>query len=341
MKKLLSCLLTWIFIMTCITITYALMDSARDVYNSIVSEFDDKDYEKVIAIYEVDMQHRLPRDREDSTDYYFYAKAVLAVDAGDLTEASKCLALFNNDFKDTVLFRHYVRGLDYEARGEYDLAIDEFNKAEGFWDSRIRIYYMPTPTSNPIITLNEPGDILTFGNYHGEAIQWRVLAVENGKALVISEKIIDAKPYNTEWVGVTWETCTLRQWLNNDFSQTAFTQNERERIAETTNVTKSDAEYDTMGSNNTNDKASLLSLDEAEAYFMTGADYIAYASTYAKGQGCWVDDENGASDWWLRSSGCYSNYYAASVLLDGSVNVGGDGVDYINSGVRPALWLNP
>ncbi len=67
------------------------------------------------------------------------------------------------------------------------------------------------------------GERIPFGQYpqgaNGEMqpLEWRVLAVENGRALLITDKLIDCVKYNEEWVDVTWETCSLRKWMNSDF----------------------------------------------------------------------------------------------------------------------------
>ena len=61
------------------------------------------------------------------------------------------------------------------------------------------------------------GQSVTLGHYPQTAagddrtpIEWTVLDVRGGKALVISRYGLDAKPYHTEYTDVTWETCTLR-----------------------------------------------------------------------------------------------------------------------------------
>ncbi len=78
------------------------------------------------------------------------------------------------------------------------------------------------------------GDYFTFGSYpqgaNGEVqlIEWRVLAVEDGKALVISEKLLDSLPYYNGIFSVTWETCQLRNWMNNDFLNKSFSSTEQE-----------------------------------------------------------------------------------------------------------------
>ena len=80
------------------------------------------------------------------------------------------------------------------------------------------------------------GDIIKFGNYYindsknKEPIEWRVLEVSNNKALLITKDAIDCKPYNNEWRDITWEECSLRQWLNNEFINHAFSKEEQNEI---------------------------------------------------------------------------------------------------------------
>ena len=85
------------------------------------------------------------------------------------------------------------------------------------------------------------GDIIEFGAYEQdneksngkEPIEWQVLAKEDNKILVISKYALDAKPYNTEFENVTWETCTLRTWLNETFLDEAFSKAEKSMIQTT------------------------------------------------------------------------------------------------------------
>jgi len=119
--------------------------------------------------------------------------------------------------------------------------------------------------SNP-----EVGKIIQFGSYEQdndlsngkEKIDWRVLAVENGKALLLSEKILDTKPYNDKIEDVTWETCTLRKWLNNDFYSTAFSSSEQLRIVTNIVVNSDTPDNGNLGGNDTSDKLFLLSYAE-------------------------------------------------------------------------------
>ena len=110
------------------------------------------------------------------------------------------------------------------------------------------------------------GDIIKFGNYYindsknKEPIEWRVLEVSNDRALLITKDAIDRKPYNNELRGITWEECSLRQWLNYEFINQAFSKEEQNEIILTNISNPNNARYGTRGGNNTQDKIFLLSI---------------------------------------------------------------------------------
>ena len=203
------------------------------------------------------------------------------------------------------------------------------------------------------------GNYVTFGTYpqtkagnDATPIEWLVLARDGDKALLISRYALDAQPYNKDYTSVTWETCTLRTWLNGTFYNKAFSSAEQAAIL-TTNVDNSKNQcysgWSTSGGNNTQDKVFLLSYAESNKYF--GVTYDNSSNTksrvaptaYAIAQGAWTDsfdktaDRADAGHWWLRSPGNYRDY-AASVYTNGSLF--GANVDANSGSVRPALWVN-
>ena len=184
---------------------------------------------------------------------------------------------------------------------------------------------------------------LTFGKYmqsgtsEKESITWKILHKEGNKALVISKYALDCKPYNDTETGVTWETCSLRKWLNGEFLNSAFSEKEKEKIL-TTNVTaESNPKYDTPAGNDTEDKVFLLSINQSKEYFESASERSCKATIYSRKQGadtkigdfCW---------WWLRSPG-YDSYIAALVNTGGSVSDYGYSVNYAIVAVRPAMWI--
>lgn len=190
---------------------------------------------------------------------------------------------------------------------------------------------------------------LTMGTYEqdgdtsngAEPIEWQVLDVKDGKALLLSDKLMDYVPYNDKFADVTWETCTLRQWMNDEFLNTAFTSEEQSKIATVTNENPDNLAYGTKGGNATQDKVFALSIDEAEKYFKTDKSMIAYTTDYAHAQG--YDEKDRSDWWWLRSPG-YGCSAAACVNIGGGIMNGGilnlGGYVDRNIAIRVAFWLN-
>src|SRR5574344_1314014 len=183
--------------------------------------------------------------------------------------------------------------------------------------------------------VKEIGSYVKFGNYwqsndkNKEAIEWKVLAKENGKALLISKYALDCKPYNQNNCNITWEECTLRKWINSDFINNAFSEEEQQIIALTKN--------DTNGSRTTEDKVFLLSIEEAQKYFKNAEERKCMPTPYAKQHKAWSKDN--FCYWWLRSPGG-DQYDAALVSNDGDVYYYGFGVNDGDYAVRVALWVN-
>lgn len=203
------------------------------------------------------------------------------------------------------------------------------------------------------------GNYVSFGTYpqtkagnDATPIEWLVLARDGNKALLISRYGLDAQRYNKDTTSVTWETCTLRTWLNGTFYNKAFSSAEQAAIL-TTNVDNSKNQcysgWSTNGWKNTQDKVFLLSYAEANKYF--GVTYDNSSNTksrvaptaYAIAQGGLTSNSNETADrtaagwWWLRSPGS-DQRSAAYVFADGSLydlSVGSD-----SASVRPALWVN-
>ncbi len=208
----------------------------------------------------------------------------------------------------------------------------------------------PTPTNTPKPTAIpvKVGDIITFGRYEqddnenngSEPVEWQVLAVENDRALLISRYALESKEYNEEYESVTWETCTLRSWLNGDFFDNTFSREEKSRILRVTNQNPDNAQSGVPGGNATKDKVFLLSIDEVNKYFKTTDERICKPSAYAKAHGpSYLEYYNYDTTPWTLRSPCRS-YFAAGVDVvtsEGSFNTE---AFYDPNVVRPAFWLD-
>jgi len=157
--------------------------------------------------------------------------------------------------------------------------------------------------------------------------EWRVLEIKTDMMLVVSEKILSTRAYNTVDEAITWERSEMRRYLNGEFYNT-FSTDDKNRIIDTKIINSDNPKYNTAGGNDTIDKIFLLSLDEAERYF---ADNSARTT---------LTNEGDESHWWLRSPGCEPTT-AAYVEYDGVISYGyghWSGVSSVG-GVRPAMWL--
>lgn len=204
------------------------------------------------------------------------------------------------------------------------------------------------------------GEMVVFGAYEqdgdtangAEAVEWLVLDVTDGKALLLSRYGLEAMPYNETEEAMTWENCSLRKWLNGEFYETAFSEEEKTEIVLTKLENKDNEEYGIEGGNDTEDKVFLLSVDEAKKYFAAdtvvegGRNYnterAAKPSAYAATKpltivtnGSWYD---GSSPYWLRSPGVL-NHIAAVVDYNGEIYAFGHGVGEPKDMVRPAVWV--
>lgn len=210
------------------------------------------------------------------------------------------------------------------------------------------------------------GDFVEFGTYEQdnniengkEAIEWRVLETKNNQALVLCNFGLECKPYHVYsnkgiWMweppDVTWEKCTIRQWLNNEFYNEAFSEEEKARIVTTDVSADSNPDYDTPPGNVTQDKVFLLSITELCSYFWqkwethghySNRDCECMITEYANenasfsGQGeSWAPRA-----WWLRSPG-HQGSNAAYVANDGGVMVNGTYVEDESIVVRPVMWI--
>ena len=158
---------------------------------------------------------------------------------------------------------------------------------------------------------NVVGDVVTFGSYN-----WYIIGKSDDGVTLLMKESFTNKAYNDSSTDITWENCTLRSYLNNDFYNT-FSDEDKAKIALTHNENPNNPQHGTDGGNDTDDYIYLLSLDEAYA----------------------LDESirNISSNWLLRSPG-YKSTLAAVVNKNNDVYPYGLNVNK-NYGVRPALTL--
>ena len=188
----------------------------------------------------------------------------------------------------------------------------------------------------------EVGTIVRFGAYEQdnntsngkEEIEWKVLAKEGNKALLLSKYALDCKPINETDSETTWETCTLRSWLNKDFLEEAFVTEEQSKILDT-NVKDRNNAYNINPGNETVDKTFLLSIDEANLYFDDARKCSGTKYCFSQGAKAYY---NNTCVCWLRSPGYDLKNFAC--IDDLALSNYGENVSDKHKAVRPALWVS-
>lgn len=190
-------------------------------------------------------------------------------------------------------------------------------------------------------------------------IEWIVLKVEDGAALLISNYVLDAglafcednfseetvSPYwiiessSNYFYKSNWYTSSYRKWLNDDFYNKAFTKEEKAIIKPVT-LYESNTIADNVSA--MRDNVFAISTEEAEEYISkkiivpaVGTDY-AHSKQYALGVSLGYHGHR--ISWWLRT---HSNSELSS--MNDCVMIGGSPAFYINSalfGARPTIKIS-
>lgn len=284
-----------------------------------------------------------------------YDRAMKLIDAGDYDDAYTLLRNIGNN--EAVAANKYDRAMAYINAQDYEAAytlLDGLN----YEDSEEKRESIKPQYYEILLSRASAGDTVSFGSYEQdgdesngkEEIKWIVLEKEADRILVISESVLDHQPYNTVCTDVTWSNCSLRQWLNDEFLNAAFTEQEKAAIPVVDVSADENPKYSTDPGSATQDKIFLLSIEEVSRYFSSDSARTVHPTVYAKEQGSFVEETTDNSWWWLRSPG-KNRSYAASVFVNGVVNYSGyytitgnfnqgSGVNYWGGSVRPVLWID-
>ncbi len=305
-------------------------------YANALSYMENEEYDKAISLFE-------------KTQKYSYK------DSARLIE--KC--------QNALIEQTYDKAAIMIEQEKYEEAIGYLQEISGYKDSddlirkceRLQLVYP--------IRMAEIGGRVTFGSYEqdgntdngAEKITWIVLDKTDNKALLLSEYGLDYMIYDGSFASnttySTWETCSLRKWMNETFINSAFTEDELSAIeivkvrAEKTNG------FDTDPGNDTDDRIFALSYNDANVYFQSNEERRCKPTNIASSNTAYKDDK-GYGFWWLRSPG-HDRRYATLVdeegvirelFVDGFDDItrivnGYSGYDwnYGNATARPAMWV--
>ncbi len=301
-------------------------------------------YDRALALldsgdYEMAYQLLKQIDKNDEIEAHKYNRAVVLLESGDYEAAYVLLEEIGKT--GVIAESKYNRAVALIDSGDVDGA---YQLLDGlYWkDSEAKITEIETAYPVYKFKYAVAGDMVTFGTYEQdnrtnngkENIEWIVLAKEHDKVLIISKYALDYQPYHSDHLAVTWETSSLRKWLNETFVSSAFSSDEQGMIERTTVSADKNPSYDTPAGNSTTDKVFLLSITEVDKYLGTSkAARQCQETKYANAQNIF----HVSGYWWLRTPGSGSAR-AARVDADGSFY--NDASVTYKSYIRPALWIS-
>ena len=168
------------------------------------------------------------------------------------------------------------------------------------------------------------GSVIRFGQ-----LDWIVLKTfESGHSFLVSAQAVCKMSFNKTFEAVTWESSSLRKWLNTDFFRDYFSKEERARIMIAKHLPSDEsASYRYKRYDYSVDRVFLLSIHEAKKLFESDKE----RRCTCHGEPCF---------WWLRTPILYDDF-AAVVGYDGSLNDdSGFIVNGKTGGVRPAIVID-
>ena len=276
-----------------------------------------------------------------------YNGAVALMDAGDYEEAIVAFEALD-DYRDSVTqiencntaimdnkYNNAVALMDQDLVKAFEalVALDGYKDSAGKADSLYEQYSMEK------IKAANVGDYIPIGTYEQdnnhangkEYVEWLVLDKKDNKMLVISRYALDCQPYEDDFFkrNLLWKNCSLREWINDTFWNTAFSSAEQSVIAK-------------LGQ----DKVFLLSLSEVYEYLTADNARQCTPTAFAVANGVEIIDYGSSiCRWWLRED-VNRNYVMAAdfseyTLVRWEWPVFTNGIGICPAlGVRPAMWIS-
>lgn len=279
------------------------------IYSEGLSYYEEKNFSSALTCFEQLGEYR------DSTGYIEKCKA----------------GAQNQDYENAVhLFE----------TGKYAEAANIFKLSPDLYDSSD---YLELCNMLVKICAAEEGQVVSFGRYEQDnnsengrdKIEWRILKKQNDSILLISKYCLECAVFN-ESENTNWANSSIREWLNNEFFNEAFSDLENSVILSTEIDNQNISTHAVDNGANTVDQVYLLTVQDAKTYFTTDLDRAAAPTAHALSNG--IKAVNGRSSWWLRSMGS-SNSVAAYTFLNGKIGEDGDIVNSRNMGVRPVIRI--
>ncbi len=173
----------------------------------------------------------------------------------------------------------YLIASGYYAAGSYSNAYTEFSGLGDFMNSR----EMAERSEFRGLKEAKVGSDTEYG-----LCTWKVLETTGDELLLIVSNFgsiteLGRMAFNETEEDTAWETSSLREWLNGEFFEMAFSDTEKAHILAVKSQGSSNEEYGTAYTESTEDLVTILSVEETEKYHKTAVSL--------------------GLDWWLRTPG--------------------------------------
>lgn len=219
---------------------------------------------------------------------------------------------------------HYSKATDFEASGNYESAIIYYQKAGSYKDSQDKLREVSVLNAKNY----EVNDTVYLGKYNGKVLEWTVVSVDSNHAVLVCNSIVANKKYNGTRGGIDpseesyhyneWPKCSLRTWLNTDFLNAAFNDNEMTALTQATVV--SAGEYKNEGT--VTDYVYIMSGSEMKNAGATTWD----ADRSIRGQALWLRGSSGTNGAYAEGHNTGDAYGLELITM--------------RFGVVPVIWLN-
>ena len=320
-------------------------------YERAMSLIESGDYEGAYNLLgQIEYYKDSKNQREAITLDYYFATALRLFSERNFDEGSSWLTKAGDD--NYINTKRYAAAMEKIQAKEYEAAwllLDnlDYNDSEEK-QKAIRMDYRWEQLVNA-----EKGSIVGWGSYEQdndpengkEDIEWVVLTREGNKLLLLSKNALDCLPYDTSGNNVTWESCTLRAWMNEYFLVDAFDEDERNYVLSVTVTADPNPTFSSEQGNDTQDLVFCLSIEEVEKYLPEENDRRTNATDFAQTKSPYVQGNWGCG-WWLRTLGIDNR--TASIITSSGLIYGtkdeiyqvGTSVGDAQTAVRPAVWLD-
>ena len=187
------------------------------------------------------------------------------------------------------------------------------------------------------------GGSITFGRWEQdgdlsngpEPLTWHVLYAEGGAEYVLCDRAIEIRQFGGGLQN--WERSSLRSWLNGEFWQNAFSDDEKPYIVKREQLNLGNDFWVASDDRETSDLVFLPSQRELLRFLPDPESRRVRPTEYARSSGGLSADAE-FIPWWIRTNGVFIGQ-AMQVAADGSILedgvYGGD-----SAGIRPVIWLS-